>query len=133
MDQGPFGLHLTTNLDLDDLDARVRAELEREGFTVLTDLDLGAALHELGASAEIPAVRLLGACHAEITARALEVWRGFAMVALCEIVMYDAGAHRVVQAFGPMELDQVRRSVPIEPLAREMQAHLERGLRAVAS
>lgn len=122
-------IRTTTSLSMADAEARLRDALKAEGFGILTEIDVQAVLREkIGAETE--AYRILGACNPELAHRAISMWKGFGLIAPCNVAIYDAGEHRVVMAFDPAAHEQVRDHVELYAMARDAAARLRR---AVAS
>lgn len=70
MDTHSYGLRVTTSLDVEDAEARVREALSAEGFGVLTEIDLAATLHAKLAIDMAP-YKILGACRPPLAAQAV--------------------------------------------------------------
>lgn len=130
MEQGALGLHVTTALPFAEADRAVREALKAEGFGVLTEIDVTATLKDK-IGAEIEPYRILGACNPKLANEALGIWRGFGLLMPCNVIVQDAGDHRVVMAFDPLTLQQARDVPEIEPIAAQIRAALGRALAAV--
>ena len=130
MERGRLGFHFTSTLGLDELEGRVREALATEGFGILTEIDVQATLLEK-IGEDIGAYRILGACNPRFAHRALERWRGIGVLLPCNVVLYEAGDHRVVQAFDPLSMTTLIEDPELRPFAEEVAAALERAMRAV--
>lgn len=123
-------IHVTTPLSMQDAEARLREALAAEGFGVLTEVDVPSVLQQkLGVSVE--PYRILGACNPKIAYEAMQEWRGFGLIAPCHIALYDAGEHRVIIAFDPTEVPEVRNNAEVYPLIKRATDAIERALAAV--
>jgi len=130
MERGKLGLHVRSTMNLEDLEAEVRQALATEGFGILTEIDAQAVLQQkLGK--DIGPYRILGACNPGFAHRALEQWRGIGVLLPCNVVLWDAGDHRVVQVFDPLSMTKFVDDPELAPVAEEAAAALERALRAV--
>jgi uncharacterized protein (DUF302 family) len=79
---------------------RVRAELQAEGFGVLTDIDVQATLRaKLGA--DFYPYRLLGACKPDFAYRALEIDPALGVFLPCTVAVYDTGSGTEVHIQDP--------------------------------
>jgi len=68
---GSYSFGKTVDVDFEQALERVRQELAKEGFGLLSDIDVAATLKKkLGM--EMPAYRILGACNPQFAHRALE-------------------------------------------------------------
>jgi uncharacterized protein (DUF302 family) len=132
MDKVPLGYHATTKLAFADAEQRLREALAAEGFGVITEIDMQATLKEkLGVDLE--PYKILGACNPELSYEALKVWHGFGMVMPCNVVLQDAGDHRVMLAFDPMELQDLHDQGEVLEVAKQVRDGLQRALAAVES
>ena len=123
-------IHATTPLSMEDAEARLREALAAEGFGILTEVDVPSVLQQkLGVSVE--PYRILGACNPHIAHEAMQHWRGFGLIAPCHIALYEAGDHRVIIAFDPSSVAEVRDSAELYPLARRATEAIERAVAAV--
>jgi uncharacterized protein (DUF302 family) len=82
-------IETTTDLPMDDAEARVRASLAEEGFGILTEIDVAATLKtKLGVERE--ALKILGACNPTLAHRALELDPRFSLMMPCNVVLEPA-------------------------------------------
>jgi uncharacterized protein (DUF302 family) len=105
--------------------------LAREGFGVLTEIDVAATLKKkLGV--ERPPYRILGACNPQFAARALEAEPQIGALLPCNVVVRQDDAGKTVVEF--MDPDAVLGLVgrpEIAPIAAEVRARLQRVLQAL--
>lgn len=123
-------IHATTTLPMEEAEAELREALAEEGFGILTEVDVPSVMQQkLGM--EVEPYRILGACNPQIAYQAMQEWRGFGLVAPCHIALYDAGEHRVILAFDPASLPEVRDNADIYPLAKQAREAIERAVLSV--
>jgi len=127
MERVPLGIHVTTNLSFDKAEQALREALSSEGFGILTEVDVRSVLKQK-LDVDVDAYKILGACHPETAYEALKVWKGFGLLAPCNLVLYDAGDHRVVQAVDLSQIDAVREQGAVYPIAQRAAEALERAL-----
>jgi uncharacterized protein (DUF302 family) len=84
----------TIDAPLDEIEPKVRAALQEQGFGVLTEIDVAATLRtKLGV--DRPPLKILGACNPEFANRALEIDPTVSLVLPCNVVLetVDGGTH----------------------------------------
>lgn len=97
-------IETTINMPLADAEQAVRDALARQGFGVLTEIDVAATLHAKLGVDRAP-LKILGACNPTFAHRALEIDPSIALVLPCNVVLEpgDAGGTRV-RVVDPREL-----------------------------
>ncbi len=93
----------TIDAPLEEIEPKVRAALQEQGFGVLTEIDVAATLRaKLGV--ERPALKILGACNPEFAHRALAIDPSVSLLLPCNVVLEttDRGTH--VGIVDPREL-----------------------------
>lgn len=104
---------------------RVTEELKKEGFGVLTSIDVRETLKKkLGV--EFPRYMILGACNPPLAHRALQAEEQIGLLLPCNVIVYEKGDQVVVAAFDPMVMTLVLEEGEIRPIADEVKAKLER-------
>jgi len=117
-------------LAFDEAVDRMTAELAREGFGVLTKIDVKATLKEK-LDVDFRNYAILGACNPALARRALEADLGIGALLPCNVVIYEEGDGSVVSVFDP-EVGMGVAGVPsLEPIAAEAKARLLRALSRV--
>jgi uncharacterized protein (DUF302 family) len=121
----------TVDLTFAQATEAVTAALAREGFGVLTEIDVAATLKKkLGI--ERPPYRILGACNPEFAARALEMEPQIGALLPCNVVVReDAGGRTVVEFMDPNAVLGLVGRPEVAPIAAEVRARLERVLAAL--
>ena len=115
---------------LEEARTRVTEALAGEGFGILTEVDVQAVLKEkIGAETE--PYRILGACNPKFAHQAMEMWKGFGLVAPCNIAIYEAGGHRVVMAYNPADHPEVREHAELYALAKDAAAAIRRAVESL--
>ena len=100
-------IQTTTSLPMAEAEERLRNAFREEGFGVLTEVDVQSVLADR-IGADVGPYRILGVCNPQLAFRALRLWRGFGLIAPCNVALYDVGEHRVVIAVDPAEVPEVQ-------------------------
>lgn len=115
----------------DEAIARVTQELAKEGFGVLTEIDVAATLKKkLGI--DVPPYRILGACNPQFAHRALQAEPEIGALLPCNVVVRtDAGGRTMVEVMDPAAVLGLVQRDDIAPIATEVRQRLERVLAAL--
>ncbi|HVA57663.1 MAG: DUF302 domain-containing protein [Gemmatimonadaceae bacterium] len=129
----PYGLSVTVPLAYDAAVERVRAELAREGFGVLTEINVTKTLKDRLGIDFRPYV-ILGACNPPLAHQALSAEPDIGLLLPCNVVVYatDEPGRTVVAAMDPVAALSLAGNPAVAPLAAEVRARVERVLAATA-
>ena len=110
---------------------RVTEELAKEGFGVLTEIDVAATLKKkLGR--EMPPYMILGACNPQFAHRALEAEPQIGALLPCNVVVrQDRAAKTIVEIMDPRAVLQLVERPEIAEIAGAVRERLERVLAAL--
>lgn len=118
-----YTLSETTRLSFDEAVERVRAELAGEGFGVLCEIDVQAALREkLGV--ERDPYLILGACNPPLAHRALESEPELGVLLPCNVVVYVRDGQTHISAVAADEMLSIVGNEELEPVAAEVRERL---------
>jgi uncharacterized protein (DUF302 family) len=120
-----------TALAFDQAVARCREELAKEGFGVLTEIDVQATLKKK-LDVDVPPYLILGACHPPSAHKALTVAPEAGVLLPCNVTVSVEGAATVVRAMRPDSVAQVLDEPALQPVMAEVGAALERVVGRVA-
>ncbi len=102
---------------------RVRAELSREGFGVLCEIDVQATLKEkLGVDGE--PYLILGACNPPLAHRALEAEPDLGVLLPCNVVVYERGGQTTVSAVDAERMLSIVGNDTLTPIAADVRKRL---------
>ena len=126
-----YGTTRTVDLPVDVAVTRVTEELAKEGFGVLTTIDVQATLlKKLGEST--PPYVILGACNPHFAHQALQLEPELGLLLPCNVVVYEDTERRtVVGAIDARAMLGVVGNVALDPVADEVNARLRRVIDAV--
>jgi len=81
-----YGMKKVVPLTMDDADARLREELKKQGFGILTEIDVRATLKQkLGV--EFRPYKILGACNPPLAHQALNAERDIGLLLPCNVIL----------------------------------------------
>jgi uncharacterized protein (DUF302 family) len=121
----PYGLNIRVALPYEVAVERTVEELGKEGFGVLTEVDLRATFKRKLDIAFRPYV-ILGACNPPLALRALKEEPQIGLLLPCNVVVYatDDPDTTVVAAIDPVVQLGIAGNEQLEPLAKDLRARL---------
>jgi uncharacterized protein (DUF302 family) len=116
----------TLNTSFDDAVARVVTELEKEGFGVLTEIDVSAALKKK-LDVDFKKYRILGACNPTFAYKALQLEDKIGTMLPCNVIVQEISAGVVeVAAIDPIASMQAIENPKLRSVAEQVQAMLKK-------
>ncbi len=127
-----YGIATTVALPYERALERTREELAKEGFGVLTEIDVAATLNKKLDVAFRPYM-ILGACNPPLAHRALTAERDIGLLLPCNVVVYaaDEPEKSVVAAMDPIAALELTGNEQVRSLAQDVRTRLERVLGAI--
>jgi uncharacterized protein (DUF302 family) len=121
-----YGFNVQVSCGFDEAIKRVSDELKKEGFGVLTVIDVAATLKEkLGV--DKPPYTILGACNPRLANQALEAEPDIGLLLPCNVVVREAEGRTVTVGFmDPAAVLKLVETERINELAQEIRARLLR-------
>lgn len=105
---------------------RVKKELEKEGFGILTEIDVSETLQKK-LNQQIPPYRILGVCNPQLAHRALEIDSSIGLLLPCNIVIRQGDNQKVyVEFMDPKAILELVDKPKIALIAKEARERLER-------
>ena len=130
---GPaYGLKRALPLSVDEADRRIREELMKEGFGILTEIDVEKTLKKK-TGADFRPYRILGACNPGIAHQALSAEIDIGLLLPCNVVVYESdreGMSEVAVLDPEVQLSVTGRE-DLLPLARQVREAMGRALNAL--
>lgn len=129
-----YGLNVEVALPYEQAVKRAREELGKEGFGVLTEIDVKATLKQK-LDVEFRPYIILGACNPPLAHQALSTERDIGLLLPCNVIVYatDDPGRSVVAALDPVKQLGIAGIQALDPVARDVQARMTRVLQAVAA
>ena len=118
--------HYSRTLDLpfERAEARVREELQKEGFGVLTEIDVAATLQKK-LDVDFRPYKILGACNPPAAHRALEAEDKIGTMLPCNVIVQETEDGRTeIAAVDPVASMQSVENEELRPIAEEIRDRL---------
>jgi len=125
-----YGFSKTVDLPYEQAVEKVTAELKKEGFGVLTTIDVKETLKQK-INVDFKKYTILGACNPPIAHRALQEEEEIGLLLPCNVIVYEKGSKTQVSIFDPMVMTWLMENDQMKPIATEVQEKLQRVLAAV--
>jgi uncharacterized protein (DUF302 family) len=128
-----YGMRTTVELPFELALDRTRKALAREGFGIISEIDMATALKQKLDVTFRPYV-ILGACNPQLAHRALTLEHEMGLLLPCNVVVYadDEPGSSVVAALDPVEALSLSGNEELRPFADEVRTRLERMLKEVS-
>jgi uncharacterized protein (DUF302 family) len=121
-----YGFNVKFNGSFDDAVTRVTEELQKEGFGVLTEIDVKATMKKKLDIDKLP-YKILGACNPVLANQALTAEPDIGLLLPCNVVVREEEDGSVTVAFmDPAAVMTLVDKAGVEELASEVKAKLER-------
>ena len=122
---------VTLDLPVDKAEERVRQELEKEGFGVLTEIDVRATLKKK-LDVDFRPYKILGACNPSMAYNALLAEDKIGLMLPCNVILQsmDDGTTEV-GAIDPVASMQAVENDKLRPIAEDVRGRLQRVMHAL--
>jgi uncharacterized protein (DUF302 family) len=119
------------HLPFEDSLERVAEELRKEGFGILTEIDVKKTL-KTKLDVDFRQYRILGACNPPFAYRALQAEDRIGLMLPCNVIVQERGEGMVeVSAVDPMASMEALDNPDLENVAREVRDRLKRVVEAL--
>ena len=126
-----FGFGKTVDLGFDSAVQKVTEELAKEGFGVLTVIDVQAPL-KAKLNLDMRPYRILGACNPVLASQAIEAEPEIGLLLPCNVLVREAKDGRVHVSFmDPGAVLGLVDDTRVDPLAAQVKGKLETVLQAL--
>ena len=126
-----FGFGKPVAANFDDAIQQVTDELKKEGFGVLTEIDVAATL-KAKLDADMPPYRILGACNPPLAHQAVTAVPEIGLLLPCNVLVRQDDAGQVHVSFmDPGSVLGLVDNPDVIPLAAQVKEKLERVLAAL--
>ena len=125
-----YGFSKMVDMSYEQTLEKVTAELKKEGFGVLTSIDVKETLKQK-INVDFKKYTILGACNPPIAHRALLEEEELGLLLPCNVIVYEKDNKTQVSIFDPMVMTWIMENDNMKPIATEVQEKLQRVLKAI--
>jgi uncharacterized protein (DUF302 family) len=125
-----YGISKTTSLSYQQAIEKVTDELKKEGFGVLTTIDISETLKKK-LDVDFPKYIILGACNPPSAYKALSAEDEIGLLLPCNVIVYEKSGITHVSAFNPFVMQTLIDNPVVHSVAKEIRQRLERVVEAV--
>jgi uncharacterized protein (DUF302 family) len=120
-----YGLSKVVDLSYDDAVAKVTEELQKEGFGVLTTIDVKETLKKK-IDVDFKRYVILGACNPQFAHKALMTEEEIGLLLPCNVIVHEKNGRTGVAVFDPMAMTELVDNPGIRDVAEEVKRRLQR-------
>jgi len=121
---------LIADADFDAVDARTRAALAKDGFGVLTEIDVKATM-KMKLDVEMPAYRILGACNPKMAHRAIGLEPRVGAMLPCNVILREVEGGVEISAIDPVASMQAIETPELTAVAGQVRDLLAKAVAAI--
>lgn len=125
-----YGFSKTVDLPYERAIEKVTEELKKEGFGVLTSIDVKETLKQK-IDVDFKKYTILGACNPPIAHKALQEEEELGLLLPCNVIVYEKDNKTCISIFDPMVMTWIMENDNMKPIATEVQEKLQRVLKAI--
>jgi uncharacterized protein (DUF302 family) len=118
-----YGFSKTVDLSFEDTINKVTEELKKEGFGVLTTIDVKETLKNK-IDVDFKKYTILGACNPAFAHKALLAEEEIGLLLPCNVIVYDKEGKTAVSFFNPSLMSKVVENETLNPIADEVKEKL---------
>lgn len=120
-----YGFSKTINLPFDEAVEKVTSELKKEGFGVLTTIDVRETMKNK-LNIDFPKYKILGACNPSLAHKALTSEIEIGLLLPCNLIIYQDNDDIRLGVFDPMVIPAITGNSEMNKMASEVKVKLER-------
>lgn len=125
-----YGFSKITDYNFEQAVEKVTEELKREGFGVLTTIDVKDTLKKK-INVDFKNYTILGACNPPLAHKALQVEEELGLLLPCNVIVFEKDGKSTVSIFDPMVMTQIIENPEMNSVAEQVKEKLMRVLEAV--
>lgn len=125
-----YGFSKTVDLSYERAIEKVTEELKKEGFGVLTTIDVKDTLKKK-IGVDFQKYVILGACNPPFAHQSLLAEEELGLLLPCNVIVYEKEGKTRISVFDPMVMSQIIDNPNVGPIAQQVKDKLQRALAAV--
>jgi uncharacterized protein (DUF302 family) len=125
-----YGFSKTVALSVEQAIERIKEELSKEGFGILTSIDIQETLKRK-LNVEFSKYVILGACNPPFAYKSLQAEPEIGLLLPCNVIVYEKDGKTVVAAFDPTIMTAIIENPAIRPIAESVREKLQRAIDSV--
>jgi len=126
-----YGFGRSLALSFGEAMTKVTAQLQKEGFGVLTEIDVAGTLKQK-LNHDMPPYRILGACNPSFAKRALTAEPSIGLLLPCNVVVrQDAAGTVQVEFLDPGMMGEMTGNAAVGQIGKEVREKLQKVMRAL--
>lgn len=125
-----YSIRTETNLDFEDTVEKVKGELQKEGFGVLTEIDVKETLKKK-LNVEYDNYIILGACNPPSAYKVLQTEKEIGLLLPCNVIIYSQNGKTIVSAINPIKAMSVVSNKNLKETAQQIKRKLKKVVEAV--
>lgn len=119
-----YGFSKTVDLSFEDTINKVTEELKKEGFGILTTIDVKETLKNK-IDVDFKKYTILGACNPTLAHKALQAEEEIGLLLPCNVIVYEKDSKSAVSVFDPSLMTKVVENENLNPIAEEVKEKLQ--------
>lgn len=125
-----YGFSKSVNLSFQQATDKITEELKKEGFGILTEIDVKETMKQK-LNVDFKNYKILGACNPPIAYRALQQEEKIGLLLPCNVIIYEKENECVISLFNPMVMAQIIENKELSNIASEIKQKLLNALEKV--
>ncbi len=125
-----YGFNKATDYTFEQAIEKVTEELKKEGFGVLTTIDVKETLKKK-IDVDFKKYTILGACNPKLAHSALQVEEELGLLLPCNVIVYEKENKTVISVFDPNIMAHIVDNPNMKTVAEEVKSKLQKVLEAV--
>jgi len=120
-----YGYKKQVNLSYEEAVVKTKEELQKEGFGVLTEIDVKATLKKK-LNVEYDKYIILGACNPAFAYQALQTEQDIGLLLPCNFIVYETKGQTCVSAMLPTVAMSMVENTQLEGIAKQVENKLKK-------